>query len=92
MKLLLVYLLTQILKPQYVNTIFQDIKNKNIIRIVDIEALQNSLKLPETYLSHNCFDFGHQIQEQSKMVIEKQSLTQEKLKIIMERCTNFIFR
>jgi hypothetical protein len=26
------------------------------------------------------------------MVIEKQSLTQEKLKIIMERCTNFIFR
>lgn len=40
--------------------VFQDIENKNIIRIIDIDALQNSLRLLETHLSYSFVVFCHQ--------------------------------
>lgn len=64
--------------------IFKDISNKNIIRVIDIEVLQNSLKLPKTHLPCYSVDFGQQFKEQS--------IDQVKLNLIMERAARFLFR
>lgn len=79
LKILLISLLKRILKPYYMKKIFEDISNKNIIRLIDIELLQNSLKLPETHLPCNSVDFGQQF-------------IQIKLNLIMERSARFLFR
>jgi len=72
--------------------IFDDISNKNIINVIDIEVLQNSLRLPETHLPCNSVDFGHQFKEQSKISLQKQSIDQLKLNLIMERAARFLLR
>jgi len=92
LKILLISLLKRILKPYYMKKIFDDISNKNIINVIDIEVLQNSLRLPETHLPCNSVDFGHQFKEQSKISLQKQSIDQLKLNLIMERAARFLLR
>lgn len=76
----------------YMKNIFEDITNENITREINVQVLQNSLKLPKTHLPYNYVDFGRHFKELSRISLEKKSINQVKLNLIMERAAKFLFR
>ncbi|XP_015371823.1 PREDICTED: zinc finger protein 862-like [Diuraphis noxia] len=79
---------THLLYLLFLKPVLYEVTQVNIV----FQGTNNSLRLPETHLPCNSVDFGHQFKEQSKISLQKQSIDQLKLNLIMERAARFLLR
>jgi len=92
LKKLLIALIRRVLKPNYISQIIKESTQRKILRLTDIEAVQNALRFPGAHLSNNCVDYGWQFETQSTLSIESKNINQQQLNIVKQRCTNFLLK